>query len=123
VHPWRPGEGYLYHLHAALRGTGETPILSLSRDVGQAIGAAAAACIIGLGGYVSGAAAQSDTTVTSIRIAAGAVPAAVSRAAIAVMAAYPLTESKSREIARRHAGHRRDETSPPRRVGHRAATH
>ncbi|MEV5440656.1 beta-glucuronidase [Streptomyces sp. NPDC052682] len=25
VHPWRPGEGYLYHLHAELRGAGDEP--------------------------------------------------------------------------------------------------
>jgi glucuronide carrier protein len=91
-----------------VRAEGATySILSLSRKVGQAIGAAAAAYIIGLGGYVSGAATQSDSAVTSIRIAAGAVPAAVSLAAIAVMATYPLTESKFRhivaEIAQRHA--------------------
>jgi glucuronide carrier protein len=60
-------------------------VLSLSRKFGQAIGAAAAAYIIGLGGYESGAATQSDGAVTAIRIAAGAVPALVTVPPIVVM--------------------------------------
>lgn len=91
-----------------VRAEGATySVLSLSRKFGQAIGAAAAAYIIGLGGYVSGAAAQSDSAVTAIRIAAGAVPALVTIPAIAVMVTYPLTETKFRQIvadiAQRHA--------------------
>ncbi|MFC4060273.1 glycoside-pentoside-hexuronide (GPH):cation symporter [Planomonospora corallina] len=92
-----------------VRAEGATySVLSLSRKFGQAVGAAAAAYIIGLGGYVSGAATQSDGAVASIRIAAGAVPAGITLAAIAVMASYPLTESKFRKIvaetARRRPG-------------------
>ncbi|WP_329316275.1 MFS transporter [Streptomyces sp. NBC_01278] len=90
-----------------VRAEGATySVLSLSRKFGQAIGAAAAAYIIGLGGYQSGAAIQSDGTLTSIRIAAGAVPALVTIPAIAIMFSYPLTEKKFREIvadiAQRH---------------------
>ncbi len=90
-----------------VRAEGATySVLSLSRKFGQAIGAAAAAYIIGLGGYESGAAIQSDGTLTSIRIAAGAVPALVTIPAIVIMFSYPLTEKKFREIvadiAQRH---------------------
>ncbi|MEU2284601.1 beta-glucuronidase [Streptomyces sp. NPDC013178] len=34
VHPWRPGEGYLYHLHAELRGTGDPPADTYPLPVG-----------------------------------------------------------------------------------------
>ncbi|OEJ37086.1 beta-glucuronidase [Streptomyces agglomeratus] len=34
VHPWRPGEGYLYRLHAELRGTGEEPADAYALPVG-----------------------------------------------------------------------------------------
>lgn len=50
-------------------------VLSFMRKAGQAVGGGASAYTIGLGGYVSGAAAQDDAAVTSIRIAAGIVPA------------------------------------------------
>jgi glucuronide carrier protein len=57
--------------------------------------------------HQGGAAAQSDSAVTSIRIAAGAVPALVIIPAIALMVTYPLTEKKFRQIAadiaQRHA--------------------
>lgn len=82
-------------------------ILSFTRKAGQGVGGAAAAFTIGLGGYVSGAAGQSDAALTSIRIAAGAVPAIVILAASAVMLTYPLTEESLRkmvgEVAERRA--------------------
>jgi glucuronide carrier protein len=82
-------------------------VLSFMRKAGQGIGGAAAAYTIGLGGYVSGAATQSDTAVTSIRVAAGVVPAVAVAAAVAVMLAYPLTERAFRtlvaELAERRA--------------------
>lgn len=34
VHPWRPGEGYLYELSAELRGSGEAPVDVYSLPVG-----------------------------------------------------------------------------------------
>ena len=86
---------------------GSYSVLSFTRKAGQGVGGAAAAFIIGLGGYVSGAAGQSDAAVNSIRIAAGVLPAAVFLAAAAVMATYPLTESAFRvlvaEMAERRA--------------------
>ena len=56
-------------------------VLSFTRKAGQGIGGAAAAYTIGFGGYVSGAASQSDAAVTSIRVAAGIVPAVAVAAA------------------------------------------
>ena len=86
---------------------GSYSVLSFTRKTGQAIGGAAAAYTIGLGGYVSGAATQSDAAVTSIRIAAGIVPAVTVAAAAAVMLTYPLTETAFRtvvgELAQRRA--------------------
>jgi glucuronide carrier protein len=73
-------------------------VLSFMRKAGQGIGGAAAAFTIGLGGYESGAPAQSDGAVTSIRIAAGIVPAVAVAAAVAVMFAYPLTETAFRKL-------------------------
>jgi glucuronide carrier protein len=83
-------------------------VLSFMRKAGQGIGGAAAAYTIGFGGYVSGAATQSDAALTSIRVAAGIVPAIVVAGATAVMLTYPLTERAFRtivaELAERRAG-------------------
>ena len=82
-------------------------VLSFTRKAGQGIGGAAAAYTIGIGGYVSGAAGQTDAAVASIKIAAGIVPAVAVAAAVAVMLAYPLTEKAFRavvaELAERRA--------------------
>jgi len=82
-------------------------VLSFTRKAGQGIGGAMAAYTIGAGGYVSGAASQSHSAVTSIKIAAGAIPAGLMLAAMAVMVAYPLTEAAFRrmvaEVAERRA--------------------
>jgi glucuronide carrier protein len=89
-------------------------VLSFMRKAGQGIGGAAAAFTISLGGYVSGAAVQSDGAVTSIRVAAGIVPSVAVSAAVAVMFAYPLTEKAFRglvaELAERRAA--RDRSAP-----------
>lgn len=73
-------------------------LLSFTRKAGQGIGGAAAAYTIGLGGYVSGAATQSDAAVDSIKIAAGIVPAVAIAGAVAVMIVYPLTEKAFRSV-------------------------
>jgi glucuronide carrier protein len=82
-------------------------VLSFMRKAGQGIGGAAAAYTIGFGGYVSGVATQTDAALTSIRVAAGIVPAVAVAAATAVMLAYPLTEQVFRstvaELAERRA--------------------
>jgi glucuronide carrier protein len=83
-------------------------VLSFTRKTGQGIGGALAAYTIGIGGYVSAGATQTDTAITSIRVAAGAVPAALAIGAALVMLAYPLTEKAFRamvaETAQRRAG-------------------
>jgi glucuronide carrier protein len=73
-------------------------LLSFTRKAGQGVGGAIAAYTIGLGGYVSGSATQTGAAVTSIRVAAGAVPAGLIVGAIAVMLAYPLTEKAFRAL-------------------------
>jgi glucuronide carrier protein len=82
-------------------------ILSFTRKAGQGIGGAAAAYTLGIGGYISGAATQTDSAVDSIKFAAGIVPAVAVAAAVAVMLAYPLTEQAFRavvaELAERRA--------------------
>jgi glucuronide carrier protein len=73
-------------------------VLSFMRKAGQGVGGAAAAYTISLGGYAAAATTQSDGALTSIRIAAGVVPAAAVAAATAVMLAYPLTEERFRRL-------------------------
>lgn len=86
-------------------------VLSFTRKAGQAIGGAAAAYTLGLGGYVSGVASQGDAAVSAIRIAAGIVPAVAIAGAVAVMLAYPLTENAVRSLVGELAGRRRSELS------------
>jgi glucuronide carrier protein len=86
---------------------GSYSVLSFTRKTGQGIGGAVAAYTIGLGGYVSGAGTQTGSALTSIRVAAGIIPAAFMLAATAVMLVYPLTERAFRaivaEVAERRA--------------------
>lgn len=77
---------------------GSYSVLSFTRKTGQGIGGAVAAYTIGLGGYVSGAGGQTGSAMTSIRVAAGFIPAAFILAATAVMLVYPLTETAFRAI-------------------------
>ncbi|HEU5389754.1 MAG TPA: glycoside-pentoside-hexuronide (GPH):cation symporter [Streptosporangiaceae bacterium] len=77
---------------------GSYSVLSFTRKTGQGIGGAVAAYTIGLGGYVSGAGTQTGSALTSIRVAAGFIPAAFILAATAVMLVYPLTERAFRAI-------------------------
>lgn len=73
-------------------------VFSFVRKVGQALGGAAAAYTIALTGYVGGAEVQSASAVWGIRAAAGIVPAVLALIALAIIAAYPLTEKRFREI-------------------------
>lgn len=83
-------------------------VFSFVRKVGQAVGSAAAAYTIALTGYVGGAEVQSASALWGIRAAAGLVPTVCAIVAIAIMAAYPLTERRFREltadVAQRRAG-------------------
>jgi len=85
-------------------------VLSFTRKAGQGVGGALAAYTIGLGGYISGSHTQTDAAVTSIRVAAGAVPAALVLGAAAVMLAYPLTEKAFRVLVAEMAQRRVAET-------------
>jgi glucuronide carrier protein len=86
-------------------------LLSFMRKAGQGIGGAAAAYTIGIGGYVSGAANQTDGAITSIKVAAGIVPAVAVVAAMVVMLSYPLTEKAFRGVVADLAERRAAETT------------
>jgi glucuronide carrier protein len=81
-------------------------LFSFTRKMGQAVGGAAAAYTIGFGGYIAQSASQPDSAITAIKIAAGVVPAVVIGVALAIMFAYPLTESRFREMVREVAQRR-----------------
>jgi glucuronide carrier protein len=89
---------------------------SFTRKAGQGVGAAVGAFVIGLGGYVAQSETQPGSAIDSIKIAAGAVPAGFILIALAIMAAYPLTEGKFRqivrEVAERRAAHRSGHAAP-----------
>lgn len=73
-------------------------VFSFVRKVGQALGGAAAAYTIGIAGYVGSADVQSASALWGIRAAAGLVPAVLTLIALGIIAAYPLTEKRFREI-------------------------
>jgi glucuronide carrier protein len=81
-------------------------LFSFTRKLGQAVGGAAAAYTIGLGGYIAASRTQTEGALDAIRWAAGVVPALFILIAIAIMAAYPLTEEKFQEIVRDVAARR-----------------
>lgn len=69
--------------------------------------------VLAWSGYVEGAATQTSTTLTSIRLIIALVPAAILLGAIAVAWRYPLTRDRHREIQRELAD-RRTVTADPR---------
>jgi glucuronide carrier protein len=75
-------------------------IFSFTRKAGQALGGAAGAYALSLGGYVANAPEQTDTAITAIRAAAGLVPAGFALVAAAIMFGYPLTESRFAQVVR-----------------------
>jgi glucuronide carrier protein len=82
-------------------------MFSFTRKLGQALGGAAAAYTLGFGGYVSGKnAVESASAVHAVKLAAGFVPAAFVVLALLIMAVYPLTEARFREIVRETAARR-----------------
>ena len=91
-------------------------VFSFTRKAGQAVGGAAAAFAIGLGGYVGGAATQSESAISAIRYASGFVPALFIVVGIAIFFRYPLTEETYGQMvaetaARRAARRANEETS------------
>jgi glucuronide carrier protein len=92
-----------------VRGEGSTySILSFTRKSGQGVGGAAASFTLGLGGYVSGAANQTDAAISSIKVAVGLVPAVAILIGALIMFAYPLTEDVYRRLVRETAARRAD---------------
>ena len=90
-----------------VRGEGSTySILSFTRKSGQGVGGAAASFTLGLGGYVSGAANQTDAAISSIKVAVGLVPAVTILIGALIMFAYPLTEDVYRRIVGETAARR-----------------
>ena len=82
-------------------------MFSFTRKLGQALGGAAAAYTLGFGGYVSGKqVVQTAGAVHAVKLAAGIVPAAFVVVSLLLMAIYPLTEAKFREIVRETAARR-----------------
>jgi glucuronide carrier protein len=82
-------------------------MFSFTRKMGQALGGAAAAYTLGFGGYVSGKnVVQTDSAVHAVKLAAGFVPAAFVIVSLAIMAIYPLTEARFRQIVRETAERR-----------------
>jgi glucuronide carrier protein len=67
-------------------------LFSFTRKLGQAVGGALAAFVIGLGGYVGGAVTQSQSVINAIRFASGFAPAIFIVIGIAIFFRYPLTE-------------------------------
>ena len=73
-------------------------IFSFTRKAGQALGGAAAAYALSIGGYIAKAPAQPHEAVVAIRAAAGAVPAGFALLAALIMVTYPLTEARFAQI-------------------------
>ena len=74
-------------------------MFSFTRKMGQALGGAAAAYTLGIGGYVSGKhVVQTDSAIHAVKLAAGFVPGAFLVISLVIMAMYPLTETRFREI-------------------------
>jgi glucuronide carrier protein len=89
-------------------------MFSFTRKLGQALGGAAAAYTLGFGGYVSGKnVVESASAVQAVKLAAGFVPATFVVLSLLIMAVYPLSEARFREIVRESAA---------RRIAHASAT-
>jgi glucuronide carrier protein len=82
-------------------------LFSFTRKMGQALGGAAAAYTIGLGGYIAGkGVVQTDSAKTAIKVATGLVPAGFVLLSLAVMFFYPLTDKVFREVVSEVAARR-----------------
>jgi glucuronide carrier protein len=88
-------------------------LFSFTRKLGQAVGGAIAAYAIAFGGYVGGAATQSQSALDSIRYASGLIPVAFILLGILIFYRYPLTErtftavvaeTQARRLARNATG-------------------
>jgi len=73
-------------------------LFSFTRKTGQAVGGALAAYALAVGGYAASTTTQSASAMWGIRTAEGLIPAATALIAIAIMAVYPLTDKRHKEI-------------------------
>jgi glucuronide carrier protein len=87
-------------------------LLSFSRKVGQGLGGALAAWGIGIGGYIAGAASQSDEALDTIRYVTGFAPALFVAVGAAIMIVYPLTEERFQELVGEVAARRARRADP-----------
>ena len=84
-------------------------LFSFTRKLGQAVGGAAAAFTLGLGGYSAAHAGhQSARAQWAVRVACGGVPAAFFLLAMVVMCFYPLTEERFQAMVGEVAARRRE---------------
>jgi glucuronide carrier protein len=73
-------------------------VFSFTRKLGQALGGAAGAYALALGGYLGGAPRQPESALIAIRATVGLLPAATAVLAGIVIAFYPLTDRRFGEI-------------------------
>lgn len=73
-------------------------LLSSTRKIGMALGGGLAAFSLAWGGYVSGAAEQTDSAALGIRVAAGLAPAVILLLAVVTMRWYRLTDGNHAEL-------------------------
>jgi glucuronide carrier protein len=89
-------------------------LFSFTRKMGQALGGAAAAYTLGVGGYLAGkAAVQPESAKTAIKVAAGLLPATFILLALALMLFYPLTERVFRDVVAEVAARRAQRAIEP----------
>ena len=89
-------------------------LFSFTRKMGQALGGAAAAYTIGVGGYVAGkGAVQTDSAKAAIKYAAGFVPAGFIVVSLAIIFFYPLTEKVFRDVVAEVAARRAERVGTP----------
>ena len=101
---WRTGvrtEGITYAL------------FSFTRKLGQALGGAVAGFVIAAGGYSGDAVEQSESSLWSIRLAAGLIPAGFIVLALVVIFFYPLTEKFFSELVAETKARRVTHEAPP----------
>jgi glucuronide carrier protein len=90
-------------------------LFSFTRKTGQAVGGALAAYALAVSGYVGTTTTQSTEAMWGIRAAEGIIPAVMALIAVGLMAAYPLTDARHKqmvaEIAERRAAADRTPTA------------
>jgi glucuronide carrier protein len=73
-------------------------LFSFTRKTGQAVGGALAAYALAIGGYAANTTNQSASAEWGIRSAEGLIPAICAVLAVGIMALYPLTDARHKQI-------------------------